>query len=157
MPGRPSRDPCRRPTRARSPERRAAARASRTCSCPTRKVRRYRPSGRDVEADIMQDFRSVDAIAERDMVELDVAADRRQPRAAGRIGRLDRGVENVTQAQNRQPRLVKVLPYLRETQHRGAHPASKDVEGHELANRQAAVDDELSTEIEETGGDDLAD
>src|SRR5262249_17223014 len=107
-------------------------------------------------------------IAERDMVELDVAADRRQPRASGRIGRLGRGVENVAQPQNRQPRLMKVLPYLRETQHRGAHPASQDVEGHELAYRQAAVDDELGygqgavddelgTEIEQARGDDLAD
>jgi hypothetical protein len=78
-------------------------------------------------------------------------------RARPRIGRLGRGVENVAQAQNRQPRLVKVLPYLRETQHRGADPASQDIEGHELANRQAAVDDELGTEIEEAGSDDLAD
>src|SRR5262245_201197 len=105
----------------------------------------------------MQDFLSVDAIAERDLVEFDVAADRRQPRAPGRIGRLGRGVENVAQPQDRQACLVKVLPYLRETEHRRAHPASQDVEGHQLADRQAAVDDELGTEIEEAGGDDLAD
>jgi len=52
---------------------------------------------------------------------------------------------------------MKVLPDLRETQHRRAHPASQDVEGHELADRQAAVDDQLGTEIEQAGGDDLAD
>ena len=34
--------------------------------------------GRHIEADVVQDFRSVDAIAERDVVERDVAADRRQ-------------------------------------------------------------------------------
>src|SRR5262249_41917960 len=91
------------------------------------------------------------------MVELDVAADRRQPRAPGRRGGAGGGVEKPAQPKNRQPRLMKALPYLRETQHRGAHPASQDVEGDELANRQAAVDDELGTEIEEAGGDDLAD
>ena len=43
-----------------------------------------RLAGRHLEADVLQDFRPVDAIAEGDMVELDVAADRRQPRAPGR-------------------------------------------------------------------------
>ena len=52
---------------------------------------------------------------------------------------------------------MKVLPNLRETQHRRAHPAGQDVEGHELADRQAAVDHQLGAEIEDAGGDDLAD
>src|SRR6266508_4660564 len=114
-------------------------------------------SRRHIESDIVQDLRSVDAIAKRDMVELDVAADRGQPRAPHRIGRFGRGVENVPQPQDREARLVKVLPNLRETQHRRAHPASQEVEGHQLADRQAAVDDQLGAEIEQARGDDLAD
>src|SRR5262249_26975800 len=112
---------------------------------------------RHLEADIVQDFLSVDAIAERDMVELDVAADRRQPRAPRRIGRFGRGVENVAKPQDRQARLVKVLPNLRETHPRRAHPTSHDVKGHELADRQAAVDDQLGAEVEQARSDDLDD
>jgi hypothetical protein len=105
----------------------------------------------------VQDFLSVNAIAERDMVEVDVAADRRQPRARRHIGRLGSGVEDVAEPQDRQARLVKVLPNLRETQHRRAHAAGQDVKGDELAYRQAAFDNQLGTEIEDAGGDDLAD
>src|SRR5262249_58935870 len=64
---------------------------------------------RHFEADIVQDFRSVDAIAERDMVEFDRAADRREPRAPRRIGRLRRGVEHIAEPQDRQSRLMKLL------------------------------------------------
>ena len=52
---------------------------------------------------------------------------------------------------------MKVLPDLRKTQYRRAHPAGQDVEGDELADRQAAFDDQLGAEIEDAGGDDLAD
>ena len=105
--------------------------------------------GRHIEGDVVQDFRSVDAIAEGDVIERDVAADRRQPRARGRIGRLGGGVEDVAQPRDRQPRLMKVLPDLRKPQHRRAHPAGQHVEGHQLADRRAAVDDQLGTEIED--------
>src|SRR6185295_13875013 len=90
------------------------------------------------------------------MVEFDVPADIRQPRTCRRIGGLGSGVENVAQPRDRQARLVKVLPKLRETQHRRTHPASEDVEGHELADRQAAFNHQLGTEIEDAGGDYLA-
>ena len=53
--------------------------------------------GRHIETDVVQDFLSVNAIAERDMVELDVATDRGQPRACRHVGRLGRGVEDVAQ------------------------------------------------------------
>ena len=85
------------------------------------------------------------------------------PRIAGSrarpdgIGRLRGGIEDVAQPRDRQARLVKVLPDLREAQHRRAHPAGQDVEGDEFADRQAAVDHQLGAEIEHAGGDDLAD
>src|SRR4029077_9728459 len=113
--------------------------------------------GRHIEGDIVQDFLSVNSIAERYMVEVDVAADRRQPRARRHIGRLGSGVEDVAEPQDRQARLVKVLPNLRETQHRRAHAAGQDVKAYELAYRQAAFDNQLGTEIEDAGGDDLVD
>src|SRR5258706_5335709 len=108
-------------------------------------------SGQYIEADIVQDLLSVDAIAEADVVEGDVAADRRQPRAPHHIGLLRRGVEDVTKPQDRQARLVEVLPHLRETQHRRTDPACQNVEGDEFADRQAAVDHLLGTTIQEAG------
>jgi hypothetical protein len=90
--------------------------------------------GRHVECDVVQDLLSVDAITERDMVEGDVAADRRQPRARRAIGRLGSGIEDVAEPQDRQARLMKILPDLRETQDWRAHPAGQEVEGHELAD-----------------------
>ena len=104
-------------------------------------------AGRHLEADVVQDFLPVDAIAERDVVEFDVAADRRQPRAAGRVGRLGGGVEDVAEPRDRQPRLVKILPDLRQPQHRRAHPARQHVEGDEFADREAAVDHEPGAAI----------
>ncbi len=52
---------------------------------------------------------------------------------------------------------MKILPELREAQHRRADPAGQDVEGHELADRQVAVDHQLGAAIEDAGGDQLAD
>jgi hypothetical protein len=49
-----------------------------------------------------------------------IAGSRARPR---RIGRLGSGVENVAQPQDREARLMKILPNLRETQHRRANPA----------------------------------
>ena len=91
------------------------------------------------------------------MVEADAAPDRGQPRASRHVGRLGRGVEDVAQPLDREARLMEILPHLRQTQHRRAHPAGQDVEGHQLADRQAAVDHQLGAEIEDGGGDDLAD
>ena len=97
----------------------------------------------------MQDFRAVDAVAEGDMLEGDLAADRRQ-RACGRTeGRLGRGVEDVAEPGDRKPRLVEVLPDLRQPQHRRADAAGQHVEGDEFADRQLAVDDQLGAEIQD--------
>ena len=52
---------------------------------------------------------------------------------------------------------MEILPDLRQPQHRRAHPAGQHVERDELADREAAVDHELGAEIEDAGGDDLAD
>ena len=52
---------------------------------------------------------------------------------------------------------MEVLPDLREAQHGRVHPAGQNVEGHEFADRQVAIDDQLGAEIEDAGGDDLAD
>ena len=85
------------------------------------------------------------------------------PRIAGSrarpadVGRLGGGVEDVAQPRDRQARLVKVLPDLREAQHRRADPAGQHVEGDEFADRQAAVDHQLGAEIKQAGRDDLAD
>ena len=114
--------------------------------------------GRDIEADIVQHFPSVDAIAEGDVVETDIAADRRQPRPRRRVKVGSAVVLRMSPSRcDRQPRLVKILPDLRQTQHRRADPAGQHVEGDEFADRQAAFDHEPGAEIQDAGGDDLAD
>ena len=106
--------------------------------------------GRHVEADVVQHFPPVEAIAKRDVVETDIAADRRQARPRRRVSRLSRGIEDVAQPLHRQPRLVKVLPDLRKPQDRRADPAGQHVEGDELADRQAAVDHQSRAEIQDS-------
>ena len=113
--------------------------------------------GRHVETHVVQDFPPVYPIAERDMLERDVAADRRQPRPPGRISRLGRRIEDVAQPRHRQARLVKVLPDLREAQHGRVHPAGQNIESHQFADRQIAIDDQLGAEIKDPRGGDLAD
>ena len=94
----------------------------------------------------MQHFRPVDAIAEGDVLEGDLALDRRQ-RGARRIEcRLRRRVENVAQALDRDPRLMEILPDLRNPQHRRAHPPGENVERDELTHAEIAVNDHLGAE-----------
>src|SRR3954454_24207426 len=114
-------------------------------------------SGRNVESDIVQDLRPIGPIAERDVLEPDVAPDPRQPRAGGGVSRLRRVVEYVAEPRDRQSRLMKILPDLREPQHRGRHPPREDVEGHELADRQCVTDHQPGSDIENGGSDDLTD
>ena len=52
------------------------------------------------------------------MLEGDVTANRRERRAARIVDRLGGRVENIAEALNRQPRLMKILPGLRQAQHR---------------------------------------
>ena len=58
---------------------------------------------------------------------------------------------------DRQPRLVEILPDLRQPQHRRADAAGQHVEGDELADGELAVDHQLGAEIEHRRGDQLAD
>src|SRR6185295_2860234 len=110
-----------------------------------------------VETDVVQDSRPIDAIAKGDMLEPDISADRGQSRARRHIGRLGSRVEDVTQPGDRETRLMKILPDLRETQHRRVDPASQNVEGHKLADRQGSIDNQPGAEIQQSGGDDFAD
>ena len=105
----------------------------------------------------MQDFRSVDTVAERNVLETDVPADRRQRRPGGADRWLRHGIENVAEPRDRQTSLVKVLPDLRQSQHRRTDAVGQDVEGDQLADGEAAVDDELGAEEENAGGHQLAD
>ncbi len=114
-------------------------------------------SGRHGEVHVVEDFWPVDAVAEGDVLEGYIAANRRQCRARGAVGGLGRRVEDVAEAQDRQPRLMEVLPDRGKAQHRRAHAAGHDVEGNELAHGQCAVDDELRANEQDGGGDELAD
>ena len=113
--------------------------------------------GRYVERDVVQDLLPVEAVAEADMVEPDVALDRRQLRARRHVGPLAVVLRMSPSRCDREARLLEVLPHLRQAQDRRAHPAGQHVEGDQLADRQAAVDHQLGAEIEDGGGDHLAD
>ena len=82
------------------------------------------PAG-TLQTDVVQDFRPIDAVAEGDVLERDVAADRRQRGAARIVGGLGRRVEDVAEPRDRQARLLEILPDLRQAQHRRADPAGQ--------------------------------
>ena len=106
-------------------------------------------AGRDIQAEIAEHLRTVDAIAEVDMLESDLTANGGKRRAPGTIGRLGRGVEDVAETFHRKPGLMKILPQLGEPQHRGGHAGRQHVERHELADRQASIDHEPCAEIQQ--------
>src|SRR5262249_33091847 len=56
---------------------------------------------------VVQDLGAVEPIAEGDLIEHDVAADRRKRRPRRVVGRLGRGVEDVAEARNRDARLME--------------------------------------------------
>src|SRR5216684_6065594 len=112
---------------------------------------------RYVEADVVQHLGAVDAVPEGDMLEDDVAADRRQCSPRGAERRFRHGVEDIAQPGNRQAGLVEILPNLRQAQHWGADATRKNVEGHELPDGEAAVNDELCPVEQDCGGNQLAD
>jgi hypothetical protein len=114
-------------------------------------------TGSDVESDVAQNLGRVRAIAERHVLEGDVALNGRQRGAPVAEGRFGDGVENVAQSRHRNAGLVKVLPNLRQPQHRRADAAGKDIEGDELADRKITVDDQLGAKIEGKRHDELAD
>ena len=70
----------------------------------------------------MQHLRPVGPVAEGDVLERDVAADRRQRGALRIVGRLGGGVQDVAQPRDREPRLVEILPELGQPQDRLADP-----------------------------------
>ena len=53
-------------------------------------------------------------------------------------------VENIAKPRNRKPRLMKILPHLRETQDRLRDAAGQHVEGDQLADGHVAVDDGIA-------------
>jgi hypothetical protein len=114
-------------------------------------------AGRHGQTDVVQNFWAVDAIAERDMLESNVTADRRKRRAARIVDRLGRSIEDVAESLDRQARLMKILPGLRQAQHRRTHAAGQQVEGDQLADGEIAVDDQLRPKIENPRRDQLAD
>ena len=100
----------------------------------------------DRKGDIAQDFRPIDAVAERHMLENDLAPERRKRRTSWRKQRLGRRVENIAEPGHRDAGLVKILPDLRKTQDRLADAARKHVEGHEFTDGEAAFHDIMSAE-----------
>ena len=113
--------------------------------------------GSTLKRHVVQHLGTVDAVAEGDVLEGDLAADRRQRGAAGIEARLRHGVEDVAEPIDRQAGLMEVLPHLRQAQHRRAHATGQHVEGDELADGQVAVDHELGAEVEHRGDDQLVD
>src|SRR5262250_540820 len=96
----------------------------------------------------MQDLRTVEAIAKRDVLEHNIAANGGQ-RSAGRIvSRLRCGIEDVAEPRNRDARLVEVLTQLREPQDRLRHTSRQHIEGDEFADRKITIDDEVGAEVE---------
>src|SRR5262249_58799445 len=78
-------------------------------------------AGRHGQTDVVQNFRAVDAIAERDMLESNVPADRRKRRAARIVDRLRPGIEGVAESLKRKGRRMKKLPGLRQAEHLRTH------------------------------------
>src|SRR5262245_45258633 len=104
--------------------------------------------GGNLKTDVMQHFRTIDPVAEGDVLERDVAADCRQRSLARRVDRLRPGIENISQSRHRKPGLVEVLPNLGQPQHRRADPAGQDIESDELADGEVATDDKPGAVIE---------
>jgi hypothetical protein len=101
----------------------------------------------------VQNLRPIDTIAECDVLEVDMAADRGKRRAPWIVRRLGGRVEDVSQPRNRKACLVKILPHLRQAQHRSADTTCQYVEGDELAYAKAPVNDKLCAEIEDNRRD----
>ena len=91
--------------------------------------------GRHAQVTSLQHFGAVGAIAERDVLEADLAAQRRQRRRGRAQRRLRRGVQDVAEPLDRNPRLLEVLPQLRQPQHRRADAPGEHVERDQLADR----------------------
>src|SRR6185295_10590390 len=75
-------------------------------------------------------------------------ADGRQRHAVRTIERLRCGIENVSEASDRQACLLKVLPRSRQPQHRLADAPCQQIKCDELADCQVTVDDEARAKIQ---------
>ena len=106
----------------------------------------------NVQIDSLEDFRSIDAVAERHPLERHGAADRRQRRARGVEAWFRRRVEDVAEPLDGKTGLVEILPHLSEPQNRRADPAGEHVEGDELADGEVAGDDKSRAEVKDCGG-----
>src|SRR6202008_138510 len=105
-------------------------------------------AGRQVQVDVVENFRTIETIAKRDVLEADIAVDPRQPHPPRIVVRFGRGIEDVAETRDRQTRLMEILPRLCEAQHRGAYVRSEHVEGDELADREIALDDEFRSDVQ---------
>ena len=103
----------------------------------------------------MQDLRPIDAIAKPDVLERDGAADRRQYGTAGAGRGLRASIEDVPQSLDRQAGLMKILPDLGNAQHRRTHAVGQHVEGHQLADSEAAFNHQLCPEKENGDGNQM--
>ena len=92
----------------------------------------------DAQRDVAQHLRRLRAVAERRMLETDLACDGRQRRAPRTPRGLRRRVQNVPQFVQRYAELLQVLPQLRQTQDRLAHLRRQHVERHKHPHRQLA-------------------
>src|SRR4051812_36722383 len=105
----------------------------------------------------MDDGRAIDAVAERNTIEGNIATDGRQRSPRCVECRLGRRVQNIAKPSYRNPRLMKVLPELSQAQHRLGHAPGQHIEGNEFSNAHLTRDDEMSTEVKRQGRHQLAD
>src|SRR5262249_10654857 len=101
----------------------------------------------NAETDVMQRLRPIDAITKCNVVEQHVATHRRQRGAAGTKGLLGRRIEDVAEALDGKAGLMEILPHLGKAEHRSTHPPCKDIECHQLADRQRTIDHEPGAKI----------
>src|SRR5882724_241322 len=111
--------------------------------------------GRNMETDVVQDFRPVDAIAKPDAVQRNGAADRREYGTADADHGLRAGIEDVPESLDRETGLVKVLPDLGDAQDRHTYAVGQHVESYQLADGDAFFNHPLSTEKENGNRDQM--
>ena len=71
--------------------------------------------------------------------------------------RFGRRVEDIAQPVDGDARLMKILPDLRQPQHRLRNAARQHIESHQFADRHIAVDDRLRAEEQNRGRDEFVD
>jgi hypothetical protein len=99
----------------------------------------------------------VHTVSKTDVIESGISPDWGK-RGTGTVkGRLGRHVEDIiAQTLDQDPRMVEILPHLRQPQNRLDDPPRQH-EGDEFADRELALDHEVRTKIERKCRDDLDD